>query len=331
MATLSDHFEPTLSPLLHLKPAFALPDGIFSPLARELFKSKVTISGGRPQGFYEDFFTSKALDIEFDFIDEADDLMRPKTFLDRFKSLLQQDAELLDRKQFLQPDECEIAGARESVFVHSTAEVNRLCFIDASNGPVVVGAGCKIGAFSILVGPVYIGENTWLDRASIANSRIGDTCRIGGEISDCFIGDFTNKHHEGFLGHSLIGDWVNLGALTTTSDLKNNYSRVRLEYQGQEYEAGTIKFGSIIGDFVKTAIGTMLNTGTIIDTAALLYAPFPKRKYYESFFWGGPAGAIYDYDRFIADARAIMKRRVQELSKFQETCLQAVFAAKQVI
>jgi hypothetical protein len=152
--------------------------------------------------------------------------------------------------------------------------------------------------------------------------RRGNDCRLGGEIADSIIGDFTNKHHEGFLGHSLVGDWVNLGALTTTSDLKNNYGEVRLTFKDQKYPTGTIKFGSIIGDYAKTAIGTMLGTGTIIDLGANLFGLSHRSGYFRPFLWGETK--IYDRSKFIDDAARMMQRRGQVVTPELEKLLRAI-------
>ena len=135
-------------------------------------------------------------------------------------------------------------------------------------------------------------------------------------IESSFFSDFSNKHHEGFVGHSRVGSWTNLGALTTTSDLKNNYGTVRLSFKNESVSTETVKFGSIIGDYVKTGIGTMLNTGAILDAGAMLFEGRPAMKYYPPFFWGGAEVQRYKWEKFMADIAVVMKRRNKEPDEF---------------
>jgi glucose-1-phosphate thymidylyltransferase len=211
------------------------------------------------------------------------------------------------------------------VFIHNEAIISDFVEINAEDGPVVIDKGTKVSSFSILKGPLYIGKNSVLDKVMISNSIAGNNCRLGGEISDSIIGDYTNKHHEGFLGHSLVGDWVNLGALTTTSDLKNNYGFIHLEFQDKKFATDSIKFGSIIGDCVKTGIGTLLNTGTVIDVGGLIFDGFPRQKYYPPFFWGGIPKQKYELGRFLSDMEIIMARRKCTPSEFIKETTKSIY------
>ena len=226
--------------------------------------------------------------------------------------------EFLQGKSALRNAKFQLEGPAENLFIHREAKILPGVVIDASDGPVVLGKGSRIAPSSYLAGPLYIGGGAQVDNAHISGGCIiGRQVRAGGEIGNALINDFSNKHHEGFLGHSVLGSWVNLGALTTTSDLKNNYGEIRLTapeayYAGptptiSELETGRIKFGSIIGDMVKIAIGTMLNTGTIIDAGSNVFGG-PPPKYSAPLSWG-IAGEIYDPERFIKDCIKIFARR----------------------
>ena len=321
-SVLKDHFEPTLWPLLHLKPAFDYPIAIFSPFQRllrergsRLAKEELPVSASveRPEGFYENYIQERYnLSVKIKTVSEPEEPLTPAGLLESFSAELHQDISLLSRENFPQATPpCHIEGAVSGLWISPEARISPMAAIDTSEGPVVIEAGAKVGPFCFLKGPLYIGPDCYIDNAHIAHSRIGRASRIGGEVADTLIGDFSNKHHEGFLGHSLVGEWVNLGALTTTSDLKNNYGKIKLNYGKEEFPTGVIKFGSIIGNFVKTAIGTMLNTGTILDVGANIFAGRPSLKYYPPFFWGGEP-AKYQAKRFLEDAAAIMKRRGQK-------------------
>lgn len=274
-------FEETLTPLLRLKGLEHLRDGVFTPQERGLPLSVPA------------------------------EPLRPATLIENIGARIEGDLRLL-KNEFEPGPTALVEGDPARCLVHATAKISRFAGFNTEAGPVVVDAGVQIGAMCFITGPAYLGKNTRLDACFFTNSIAGVQCRLGGEIADSIIGDFTNKHHEGFLGHSLVGDWVNLGALTTTSDLKNNYGEVRLSFKDQKFPAGTIKFGSIIGDYAKTAIGTMLGTGSIIDVGVNLFGLSHRSGYFRPFLWGETK--IYDRTKFIEDAARMMQRRGQAVT-----------------
>lgn len=283
-------FEETLTPLLRLKNPEDLRDGVFTPRER-----------GEP-------LPAKPL--------------QPAGLIARIGQNIRADAARL-AAGFLPPVAgLQTEGDPTEIFLHSSALVSRYAVLDATEGPIVIDADARIGALCLVKGPAYIGKKTRLDNCRWSNAIAGTDCRLGGEIADTIIGDFSNKHHEGFLGHSLVGDWVNLGALTTTSDLKNNYGEVRLQFRESRFPAGTIKFGSIIGDYAKTAIGTMLGTGSVIDVGANLFGLSHRSGYFRPFLWGETK--IYDRTKFIEDAARMMQRRGQQVTPELEKKLRAI-------
>ena len=148
-----------------------------------------------------------------------------------------------------------------------------------SLGPVILSKNVQIEPFCYLEGPLFLGESTTIkSNSKISNSVIGPFCKIGGEVSGTIIQGFTNKSHYGFLGDSFVGEWVNLGAGTTNSNLKNNYKNVSVIINSQLINSNKLFLGSFIGDHTKTAIGTILNTGTNIGIGCnLLTKSFPSR------------------------------------------------------
>lgn len=146
----------------------------------------------------------------------------------------------------------------------------------------------------------------------------GHETRLGGEIVNSIINDFSNKHHEGYIGHSLLESWVNIGAMVTTSDLKNNYRTVKIEIPNEFYPIGEIqliklstsrlKFGSIIGDYVKVSIGTMMNTGSVFDFGCNIFDG--TLKYMPPLSWG-KNGSKYDKNRFLSYCITFFNRRNQ--------------------
>jgi len=165
----------------------------------------------------------------------------------------------------------------KNVFVGEGVQINDPVVFDSETGPIVIDDQVKIGPFSFLRGPVYIGSKSRVsEHASIKDFvSIGHTCKIGGEVEGTILEAYTNKQHHGFLGHSYLGSWINLGAGTCNSDLKNTYGTVNMNYhtaQGPEKVSSGMQFiGCVIGDYAKTAINTSIFTGKLIGTASMVY------------------------------------------------------------
>jgi UDP-N-acetylglucosamine diphosphorylase/glucosamine-1-phosphate N-acetyltransferase len=180
--------------------------------------------------------------------------------------------------------------------------------IDCSAGPVLLEDGVSIRAFTRLAGPARIGSGTTLLGGTFESVVIGPHCKVRGELESSVVLGYSNKAHDGFIGHSVIGRWVNLGALTTNSDLKNNYGNVRITTPAGEVDTRSMKVGCFIGDHVKTAIGTMLNTGTVIGPGSNIFGGMPP-KAVPPFSWGGRDSAVHDLERFLETATVAMGRR----------------------
>ena len=165
----------------------------------------------------------------------------------------------------------------KNVFVGKGVQINDPVVFDSESGPIVIDDRVKIGPFSFLRGPVYVGPKTRVsEHASIKDGvSIGHTCKIGGEVEGTILEAYTNKQHHGFLGHSYLGSWINLGAGTCNSDLKNTYGNVNMSYtteHGTEKVSSGMQFiGCVVGDYAKTAINTSIFTGKLIGTASMVY------------------------------------------------------------
>ena len=157
---------------------------------------------------------------------------------------------------------------------------------DTRGGPIVLEAGVQVASGARLTGPLWAGVNTQLLGGPIKGSAIGPHCRVRGELASCVFLGYANKAHDGFVGHSVIGRWANLGAGTITSNLKNTYGPVRLDVGGTPLESGLQFLGSLIGDHAKTAIGTLLATGTVIGVGANVFDAVRPPKYVAPFAWG---------------------------------------------
>ncbi len=210
---------------------------------------------------------------------------------------------------------------KPGIYIHPSAKVSANAFFDVSEGPVVIDEAAVVEPRSLIQGPVYIGKNSRVMGGIIREGcSIGPVCKIGGELEQSIVLGYSNKCHEGFIGHSYIGEWVNLGALTANSDLKNNYSEVTVRVKGKDIPTGLIKVGSFIGDHTKTGIGTLLNTGIVIGFCCNMYGGmlFPQKEI-GSFRWGTPEDMMeFKLDKAVQIAKISMKRRGMEFSVVDE-------------
>lgn len=179
-------------------------------------------------------------------------------------------------------------GSENDVYVGAGARVHPMVVLDASDGPIYIDEEAELHPFTRVEGPCYVGKGAILLGAKCREGNsIGPFCRIGGEVEESIVHGYTNKYHDGFLGHAYVGEWVNLGALTTNSDLKNDYSPVSVILDGKRpINTGSTKVGSLIGDHAKTSIGTLLNTGACVGAMTLI-ATHGKLlpKFIPSFAW----------------------------------------------
>ena len=192
------------------------------------------------------------------------------------------------------------AIADQDVYISPEAIMYPGVIVDASKGPVVIDVGATINANSVLRGPCFIGRDAIVSPLSNIHSgtSIGPMCKVGGEISNSIFLGHSNKVHDGFVGHSYIGEWVNLGAGTTTSNLKNTYGPIEMRIGTRHIATDRRFLGSMIGDHTKTAIGTRLMTGTYIGYCSLLAASGLPPRFIPSFtFWTDKGTESYRLDK----------------------------------
>lgn len=196
---------------------------------------------------------------------------------------------------------------------------------DVRQGAVIVAAGSEIRHGTRIEGPCYIGPDCRVLGGFIRGSVFGPRCVVRGEIAaSSFIG-YANKSHDGFVGNSVIGHWVNLGAGTTTSNLKNTYGPVRLELAGHRVDTGRTNVGSLIGDHAKTAIGTMLATGTVVGAGASVFGGEPVPKYVLPFAWGAGNAQRQSEEGFLRTAERVMPRRGVAFTEERRQSLAATY------
>lgn len=219
-----------------------------------------------------------------------------------------------------------ISGRKDKVFIARDAVVHDHVFIDTSDGPVYIDSKATILPFSSIVGPSFIGAGTIIDRAKVVKSTIGPVCRIGGEVEACVFQGYANKHHEGFIGHSFIGEWVNLGALTTNSDLKNNYGPVRVTDGKKKWNSGMTKLGCFIGDHTKLGIGTLIPTGAVIGSFVNFFGGGMMPQYVPDFAWlTADKQELYKLSKALETALLVMKKRGKRMTKQYEKLIRKCY------
>jgi UDP-N-acetylglucosamine diphosphorylase/glucosamine-1-phosphate N-acetyltransferase len=215
------------------------------------------------------------------------------------------------------------------VVIERGAHVEPMVLFDASAGPILVRTGARVSAFTRLVGPCVIGEDAIVAGGRIAACSVGEQCRVHGELSTTIFIGHANKAHDGFVGHSVIGRWANLGASTVTSNLKNTYGSVSLWTPDGQRDTGMQFLGSMIGDHAKTAIGTRLTTGSVIGVGANVFGSGITPKVVPPFAWGADQGAEpYALEKVLEVAERVMSRRHVALGEAGRRALAAAYAAR---
>jgi UDP-N-acetylglucosamine diphosphorylase/glucosamine-1-phosphate N-acetyltransferase len=219
--------------------------------------------------------------------------------------------------------------APENVFVEEGANI-RAAIINAEAGPVYIGKNANIQEGAVIIGPFSADEGSivaWGSKMR-ANTTLGPFCRAGGEVGNSILSAYSNKAHDGFLGNSVIGEWCNLGANTNNSNLKNDYSDVKLySYVTRQLEkSGELFCGLFMGDYTKAGISTMFNTGTVAGVCANIFGAGFQAKHIPSFRWGGADTAYepYRFDKAIQVINETMKRRDKQLTEADIQILQYI-------
>lgn len=220
-------------------------------------------------------------------------------------------------------------GSSSDIYISQQAEIDPYVVIDARNGPVSIDRDVHIQSFTRIEGPCHIARGSRLFRALIhAGTTIGPHCRVGGEVEESILHGYVNKYHEGFLGHSYVCPWVNLGAITTTSDLKSDYSSVAVPLQGEMVDSELTKVGSFIGDHSKTAIDSMFNTGSSVGVMAMVLPGGRLLPRHIPSFCNvsfGDLAVDWPLEHALNTARLAMQRREQVFSANAETLYRRLY------
>lgn len=222
---------------------------------------------------------------------------------------------------------------RDQIHIGSDAQVKPGVVLDASEGPIFLDDGVRVFPNAVLEGPVYVGKNSLIKAGAkiYENTSIGPVCKVGGEVEESILHSYSNKQHEGFLGHAYLGSWVNLGADTNNSDLKNDYGTVKVYVQGELVDTGSQFVGLTMGDHSKSGINAMFNTGTVVGVNCNLFGAALPPKFVPSFTWGNASDGFVTYrlEKAIQVARRVMARRKVELTPAMEILFRTVFEQSQ--
>ena len=222
-----------------------------------------------------------------------------------------------------------IIGDEDHISLMSEEEISQVCF-NTKNGPIYIGPGVKIMEGSYIRGPFAICDSSVVKMAAkiYGGTTIGPYSKVGGELSNVVIQSYSNKGHDGYLGNAVIGSWCNLGADSNCSNLKNNYSDVKMwRYPDMDYISTQRQFcGLIMGDHSKCGINSMFNTGTVVGVSANIFGSGFPPKFIPSFAWGGKEKfQTYKLDKAIETAQRVMLRRNHDLTNIEKSIFEFIF------
>jgi UDP-N-acetylglucosamine diphosphorylase / glucose-1-phosphate thymidylyltransferase / UDP-N-acetylgalactosamine diphosphorylase / glucosamine-1-phosphate N-acetyltransferase / galactosamine-1-phosphate N-acetyltransferase len=227
------------------------------------------------------------------------------------------------------PAQSALIGKEKDVYIHKTARIYPNVVIDASSGPVTIDENALISPGTWIQGPSYIGKGTHVFGAKIREGvSAGPVCRLGGEIEESIIHGYTNKYHDGFLGHSYLGEFINLGAGTITSDLRVDYGKTNFYYKGKFRPTGLSKVGAFIGDHTKTGVTSVINTASSLGVLSIVLgveSVIPR--FIPSFSWYIKKKITkgFGFNKLLESADAQMKRRNRHLSEDDIKMLNKVY------
>ena len=215
------------------------------------------------------------------------------------------------------------------IFIEKGAKIS-CSILNAENGPIYIGKNTEIMEGAIIRGPFAMGENAVLKMGAIiyGPTTLGPHCKVGGEVNNSVFFGYSSKAHDGFLGNSVIGEWCNLGADTNNSNLKNNYTEIKLwNYEMERFKKTGLQFcGLIMGDHSKCGINTMFNTGTVIGVSANIFGSGFPRNFVPSFSWGGASGfQVYKLPKVFEVASKVFERRKLDFDENEQNILSEVY------
>ncbi|NLP56617.1 GlmU family protein [Lutibacter sp. B1] len=310
-----------------------LPNKKLIEIVKELNKNQAIFKNDEVIAFFTDE-TQEEVDFDnYEQIEVDFDVLQIKNTWDLFSLnhiAIKEDFDLITegRKSLPIPKGVQYLN-KENIFIEEGAEI-LFSVLNASEGPIYIGKNSQIMEGSLIKGPFSLGENSVIKMGAkiYTGTTVGPYCKVGGEVNNSVIMGYSNKGHDGFLGNSVLGEWCNIGADSNNSNLKNNYSEVRLwNYEKEGFDKTGLQFcGLMMGDHSKCAINTMFNTGTVVGVSSNIYGSNFPRNFIPSFSWGGAAGfSTYQINKAKETANLVFKRRDLEFDEKEQRILEHVF------
>jgi len=218
---------------------------------------------------------------------------------------------------------------KDQIFLEENVEIE-IGVLNASKGPIYLGKNTQIMEGSMIRGPFAMGEHSVVKMGTkiYGPTTLGPKSKIGGEVNNSILSGYCSKGHDGYLGNAVIGEWCNLGADSNNSNLKNNYSEIKMwNYDEERFIKTGLQFcGLVMGDHSKCGINTMFNTGTVVGVSANIYGSNFPRNFIPSFSWGGAAGLkTYTLDKVKETANLVMARKNEEFTEVDQKILDHIF------
>ena len=336
--TLTEEYLENKFPMVEMEQniminASFLPNKLLVEKISELTNNQVIITGDEIIAFYTND-TQDEVDFDtYEIIEFNNEVLQIKNTWDLFslnEKALKADFELITEGRTSQPIPKGVNVInKENIFIEEGAEII-FSTLNASTGPIYIGKNALIMEGSLIRGPFSLGEESVVKMGSkvYGATTVGPYCKIGGEVNNSILFAYSSKGHEGYLGNSVLGEWCNIGADSNNSNLKNNYTEVRLwNYETENFAKTGLQFcGLIMGDHSKCAINTMFNTGTVVGVSANIYGSNFPRNFIPSFSWGGAAGfSVYQINKAVETAKLVYKRRGLEFDDREQKILAHVF------
>ena len=310
-----------------------LPNAILVDLIQNLEQNQAVVFGYEIVAFYTND-TQEEVDFEqYDLVVYEGEFLRIENTWDIFSKndrAIREDFELLteDRVSHPIPKSVNVI-APENIFIEAGAKLEFVT-LNASTGPIYIGANAEIMEGSVIRGPFALCESGRVKLATkvYGATTVGPHSVIGGEVNNSVLFGYSNKGHDGFLGNSVLGEWCNIGADSNNSNLKNNYEEVRLwSYETEGFAKTGLQFcGLMMGDHSKCGINTMFNTGTVVGVSANIFGAGFPRNFVPSYSWGGASGfSTYITSKAFQTAKIVMARRNVEFTDQDAAILTHVF------
>ncbi|MEJ6673928.1 MAG: GlmU family protein [Polaribacter sp.] len=309
------------------------PTAALVALVKKLSKNEAVFQGEDVIAFYT---TNEQEEVNFDSytqIEFKEELIHIKNTWDIFThngKAIQQDFELVTEDRTSEPIPAGVQVInKENIFIEEGAEI-LFATLNAAEGPIYIGKNAQIMEGASVRGPFAMGVHSVLKMGAkiYKDTTLGPYCKVGGEVSNAVIFGYSSKGHDGYLGNSVIGEWCNIGAGTSTSNLKNNYAPVKIwDYETGRFAKTGLQFcGLIMGDHSKCAINTMFNTGTVVGVSANIFGGGFPRNFIPSYSWGGAAGFVtFQMSKVYEVVIAVMRRKSLSFEETDQKILDVVF------